>query len=75
MQVRGDMVDANGPMGPDQMKWGGWWSVLRTLGSAHPRVRESHQLLKLNSLDNGFTRKCVLYMHMLYVCISEQSLI
>ena len=39
-QVRGDMVDAEGPMGPDQQTWGGWWSVLLTLGSDHPRVRE-----------------------------------
>ena len=39
-QVRGDMVDAGGPMGPDQQTWGGWWSVLLTLGSDHPRVRE-----------------------------------
>ena len=38
-QVRGDMVDAEGPMGPDQYTWGGWWSVLLTLGSGHPRVR------------------------------------
>jgi hypothetical protein len=38
VQVRGDMVDAGGPMGPDQLVWGGWWSVLLTLGSAHPRV-------------------------------------
>ena len=78
MQVRGDMVDANGPMGPDQMTWGGWWSVLRTLGSAHPRVKESlsddvkaHQLTRYqldNSfLDDGFTRKCPLCMHILYV--------
>ena len=37
-QVRGDMVDAEGPMGPDQYTWGGWWSVLLTLGSGHPRV-------------------------------------
>ena len=41
MQVRGDMVDAEGPMGPDQKTWGGWWSVLLTLGSEHPRVRVS----------------------------------
>ena len=39
MQVRGDMVDAEGPMGPDQKTWGGWWSVLLTLGSDHPKVR------------------------------------
>ena len=45
MQVRGDMVDADGPMGPDQKTWGGWWSVLRTLGSDHPRVRDSHQMM------------------------------
>jgi len=38
MQVRGDMVDAEGPMGPEQKTWGGWWSVLLTLGSEHPRV-------------------------------------
>jgi len=38
LQVRGDMVDAEGPMGPDQYTWGGWWSVLLTLGSGHPRV-------------------------------------
>ena len=45
VQVRGDMVDADGPMGPDQKTWGGWWSVLRTLGSDHPRVRDSHQMM------------------------------
>jgi len=38
LQVRGDMVDADSPMGPDQKAWGGWWSLLLTLGSQHSKV-------------------------------------
>ena len=62
------MVDADGPMGPDQKTWGGWWSVLRTLGSDHPRVRDSHQMMwrhtRTNLLDHGsFERRCPLSMH------------
>ena len=54
MKVRGDMVDAEGPMGPEQKTWGGWWSVLLTLGSEHPRVRVSYLVFDLNLPHRSF---------------------
>ena len=54
MKVRGDMVDAEGPMGPDQKTWGGWWSVLLTLGSEHPRVGVSNLEFDLNLSYRSF---------------------
>merc|ERR1712192_348095 len=33
-----ELLAEAGPMGPDQKTWEGWWSVLWTLGSKHPRV-------------------------------------